>query len=56
MGVFIGGEEDLYRKLEALWSTWTAGRPYMWPANQPCQASSISGITDHLHRPLLTRV
>jgi hypothetical protein len=24
MGVFIGGEEDLHHKLEAVWSTWMA--------------------------------
>jgi hypothetical protein len=40
MGVFIGGEEDLHRKLEAVWSTWTVG----WP--------TFSAFTDFgHHRP-----
>jgi hypothetical protein len=56
MGVFIGGEEDLHRKLEVVWSTWTADEPYMWPASQPSQPSPTLRVTDLLHLPTLTGV
>jgi hypothetical protein len=56
MGVFIGGAEDLHRKLEAVWSTWPADWSYTWPAGQPSQSSPTLGVTDLLHRPSLTRV
>jgi hypothetical protein len=56
LGLFIGGEEDLHQKLEAVWSTWTASQPYMWPASQPSRPSLTSGVTDPHHQPPLTRV
>jgi hypothetical protein len=56
MGGIIGGEEDLHRKVEVVWSTWMAGRPYTWLVGQPSQPLLTSGVSDLLHRPPLTRV
>jgi hypothetical protein len=52
-GIFIGDEEDLHHKLEAVWSIWPADRPYTWLASQPSRPSPTSGITGLLHRPPL---